>query len=93
LPTNDELGQLAAAFKRHGSKASDDPRRTDAAAELDAEKQRAESLLLNILTVRTAQETEGKGSGTRKYFEDVSISVHRLRRVLRFPRKARTIIW
>ena len=74
LPNNDELGQLAAAFNGMAvklSEARDELHRRH--AELDAEKQRAESLLLNILPVRTAQELKEKGSVEPKYFEDVSI--------------------
>jgi class 3 adenylate cyclase len=74
LPTNDELGELATAFNEMAARLSSSRDELNQRhAELQAEKHRAETLLLNILPARAAQELRDKGSVDPKYFEDVTI--------------------
>lgn len=74
LSSNDELGEVAASFNDMASKLSsarDELHKRQ--AEVEAEKQRAESLLLNILPARAAKELHEKGSVDPRYFEDATI--------------------
>jgi len=74
ISSQDELGDLAAAFNEMAGNLSaargELNRRHE---ELEAEKQRAETLLLNILPARAATELREKGSVDPRYFEDVTI--------------------
>ena len=74
LATNDELGEVAAAFNGMAanlSAARDQLHQRQ--AELEAAKKQAETLLLNILPARAAKELTEKGSVDPRYFEDVTI--------------------
>ncbi|HXJ41948.1 MAG TPA: adenylate/guanylate cyclase domain-containing protein [Bryobacteraceae bacterium] len=74
LTTKDELGEVASAFNGMAanlSSARDELHQRQ--AELEAARQRAEALLLNILPARAAQELTEKGSVDPRYFEDVTI--------------------
>ncbi len=74
LDTKDELGEVAASFNSMAAKLSTARdqlhQRQD---ELEAEKKRAEALLLNILPARAAKELTEKGAVDPRYFEDVTI--------------------
>ena len=74
LSSNDELGEVAAAF--NGMAANLSAARDqfhERQAELEAARKRAEALLLNILPARAAKELTEKGSVDPRYFEDVTI--------------------
>jgi class 3 adenylate cyclase len=74
LDTKDELGEVAASFNDMAAKLSsarDELHKRQ--AEVEAEKHRAETLLLNILPARAAKELHEKGSVDPRYFEDATI--------------------
>ena len=74
MPTNDEMGEVAAAFNGMAanlSAARDELHQRQ--AELEAARKRAEGLLLNILPARAAKELTEKGTVDPRYFEDVTI--------------------
>jgi class 3 adenylate cyclase len=74
MKNNDELGELAIAFNDMAAKLSDAKEELEKRhEELEAEKQHAETLLLNILPARAAKELREKGTVDTRYFEDVTI--------------------
>ena len=74
LPTNDELGEVAAAFNGMASNLSTARDQLhERQAELEAARKQAEGLLLNILPARAAKELTEKGTVDPRYFEDVTI--------------------
>jgi class 3 adenylate cyclase len=74
LPTNDELGEVAAAFNgMAGNLSAARDQLHQRQAELEEARHRAEKLLLNILPARAAKELTEKGSVDPRYFEDVTI--------------------
>lgn len=74
MKSDDELGDLATAFNDMAAKLSDARDELhQRQAELEAEKQHAETLLLNILPARAAKELREKGTVDPRYFEDVTI--------------------
>jgi class 3 adenylate cyclase len=74
MDTKDELGELASAFNNMAGKLSLAKQELDRRhEELEAERQHAESLLLNILPARAAKELREKGTVDPRYFEDATI--------------------
>lgn len=74
LAAKDELGELASAFNDMAGKLSiASAQLRQRQSELEVEKHRAETLLLNILPARAAKELQEKGTVDPRYFEDVTI--------------------
>ncbi|HEX4275484.1 MAG TPA: adenylate/guanylate cyclase domain-containing protein [Bryobacteraceae bacterium] len=74
IPARDELGELAGAFNDMAAKLSvASGQLKQRQAEVEKEKQHAETLLLNILPARAAKELREKGTVDPRYFEDVTI--------------------
>ena len=56
--------------------------------EVERQKEVSESLLLNILPGQVARELQDNGKVEPKYFEDVTINVHRFCRIYSFHHRA-----
>lgn len=81
LQSDDELGEIASSFRNitdalHASQARMtllDRELAQCSAEIDKQRQVADSLLLNILPAKVAEEFRRKGSVEPKYLEDATI--------------------